>query len=81
LSRDGQFLHVTRTEFALLVTLARADGAIVSREQLSAAVWPGKAVSDNLLEIHIANLRKRIQPDGSPRLLHTLRNRGYRLGD
>jgi DNA-binding response OmpR family regulator len=80
-SRGGQFLHVTRTELALLVTLARADGAIVSREQLCAAVWPGREVTDNLLEIHIANLRKRIQSNGAPRLLHTLRSRGYRLAE
>jgi DNA-binding response OmpR family regulator len=80
-SRAGQFLHLTRTELGLLVTLARADGAVVSREQLCAAVWPGREVSGNLLEIHIANLRKRIQPNGSHRLLHTLRNRGYLLAE
>lgn len=79
--RDGTEVHVTRTEFRLLVELASAGGRIVTREQLLQRVWGYDYFGDTrLLDVHIRRLRRKIEanPD-EPTLIVTVRGAGYRV--
>jgi len=80
--RDGQPLHLTHTEFRLLVELASARGDVVTREQLLQRVWGYDYFGDTrLLDVHIRRLRRKIEPDpDDPTLVLTVRGSGYRVG-
>jgi DNA-binding response OmpR family regulator len=80
--RAGERVHLTRTEFRLLLELAGAGGRIVTREQLLQKVWGYDYFGDTrLLDVHIRRLRRKIEanPD-DPALLLTVRGSGYRIG-
>ncbi len=79
--RAGTEIHLTRTEFRLLVELATAGGRIVTREQLLQRVWGYDYFGDTrLLDVHIRRLRRKVEtnPD-DPALVLTVRGAGYRL--
>ncbi|MEV6715908.1 response regulator transcription factor [Lentzea sp. NPDC051208] len=79
--RAGERVHLTRTEFRLLLELAGAGGRIVTREQLLQKVWGYDYFGDTrLLDVHIRRLRRKIEanPD-DPELLLTVRGSGYRI--
>jgi DNA-binding response OmpR family regulator len=79
--RHDTELHLTRTEFRLLVELATAAGRIVTREQLLQRVWGYDYFGDTrLLDVHIRRLRRKVEtnPD-DPALVLTVRGAGYRL--
>ncbi|SEQ91052.1 response regulator transcription factor [Lentzea albida] len=79
--RAGERVHLTRTEFRLLLELAGAAGRIVTREQLLHKVWGYDYFGDTrLLDVHIRRLRRKIEvnPD-DPELLLTVRGSGYRI--
>ncbi|MET8759213.1 response regulator transcription factor [Lentzea sp. NPDC004782] len=79
--RAGERVHLTRTEFRLLLELAGAGGRIVTREQLLQKVWGYDYFGDTrLLDVHIRRLRRKIEanPD-EPALLLTVRGTGYRI--
>ncbi len=78
---DGAELHLTATEFRLLVDLARADGRVLSREDLLERVWGYDYFGDSrLVDVHIRRLRTKIEPDPSnPAYLVTVRGSGYKL--
>lgn len=80
-SRDGQPLSLTRTEFRLLVELACAEGRICSREQLLDRVWGYGYFGDSrIVDVHIRRLRTKVELDpASPRHVVTARGLGYRL--
>jgi two-component system response regulator MtrA len=80
--RDGQPLHLTHTEFRLLVELVCARGDVVTREQLLQRVWGYDYFGDTrLLDVHIRRLRRKIEPDpDDPTLVLTVRGSGYRVG-
>ena len=80
LQRDGAHVPIGRRAFDLLLALLRADGGVVSRDELYDAVWPGQAVEDSNLSVQIAALRKALgtAEDGqSP--IQTMARRGYRF--
>ena len=80
LQRDGAQVPIGRRAFDLLLALLRADGGVVSRDELYDAVWPGQAVEDSNLSVQIAALRKALgtAEDGqSP--IQTMARRGYRF--
>jgi DNA-binding response OmpR family regulator len=79
--RDGRTLPLTRTEFRLLVELARAGGAVRSREDLLDRVWGYGYFGDSrLVDVHIRRLRTKVERDpANPRLVVTVRGQGYRL--
>lgn len=84
-SRDGQEIHLTRTEFGLLRTFVRHRGKLLTHQALLLEVW-GAAYADDTatLRTHIANLRRKIEgpvaADGSGgRLIRTETGVGYRL--
>jgi DNA-binding response OmpR family regulator len=79
LTRGGEAIELTATEFAMIDCLLRHAGEPVGRERLSEAVL-GRPWSplDRSLDTHVANLRRKLGPaaDGSPRI-RTVRGRGY----
>ena len=80
--RAGQSLHLTVRESALLEYLLRNQGHIVSREMLARDVWKesGRVTSfDNVVDVHIARLRKKLDDPFPLKLLHTVRGLGYTL--
>jgi DNA-binding response OmpR family regulator len=69
---------LTATEFDILALLARDPGVVVSRIELLDAVWgPAFVGDDHLVDVHVANLRRKIG-DG---LVETVRGVGYKLVD
>jgi two-component system, OmpR family, response regulator len=76
--REGVDLELTRTEFDLLVALGRNVGTVVSKSRLLAIVWGFDTYDENLVEVHISALRRKLEAAG-PRLVHTVRGVGYVL--
>ena len=81
-TRAGESVALTRTEFRLLVELVLADGRILSREDLLDRVWGYDYFGDSrIVDVHVRRLRTKIEPDpSSPRRVVTARGLGYRLG-
>jgi len=77
---DGRPVELTRTEFDILAAIAREPGTVVDRPTLLASVWGPGYSDDHLVDVHIANLRRKLgdQPD-RPRFVETVRGVGYRL--
>jgi two-component system copper resistance phosphate regulon response regulator CusR len=81
LTRDGETISLTRREFALLEQMMRRANKVVTREQLIEAGWGLSAdVLQNSLEFHIHSLRSKIDVNGQPSLIRTVRAMGYRFG-
>ncbi|HZC07323.1 MAG TPA: response regulator transcription factor [Ktedonobacterales bacterium] len=79
-TRDGVEAPLTAREFALLVTLARHPGRVFTRAQLLEQVWGDEYYDDHVVDVHIGNLRKKLEDDAAqPRYLVTVRGVGYRL--
>ena len=70
---DGPIALSTRA-FELLCVLLQGEGAVVAKDALFAAVWPGVVVEENTLQVHISALRKALPPD----MIATVHGRGYR---
>lgn len=76
-TRADRTLALNKKEFAILETLLRADGAVVSAEELLDAVWDEHADPlSNVVSVTIARLRRKL---GEPPLITTVIGRGYRL--
>ena len=68
-------------EFRLLEYLMRHAGQVVTRTMLLEGVWDYHFdPQTNVIDVHISRLRAKIDPPGSPPLIHTVRGAGYRLG-
>jgi len=79
--RAGKPLGLTAREQALLVFFLRHPGEVLSRTRLYEQVWDERYDGlSNTLEVHVMELRKKLEAHG-PRLIHTVRGRGYLLGD
>jgi DNA-binding response OmpR family regulator len=81
LRRSGQPQELTPLEFKLLSALIRHRGHVLTRDQLLDEVWGrGIVVTDRVIDTHITNLRKKIEPEPSqPRYLVSVRGIGYRF--
>ena len=77
----GGEVSLTAIEFDLLTALASRPGLVFTREQLLARVWGEDYFgSDHLVDVHIANLRKKIEAEpANPRYVQTVRGVGYRF--
>ncbi len=76
----GREVELTQREFELLEYLMRNERIVVSRQRLLDEVWGYDPFSvTNTIEVFISNLRKKLEADGEPRLLHTIRGAGYVL--
>jgi two-component system, OmpR family, KDP operon response regulator KdpE len=79
-SRDGEEIHLTPTEFKLLATLARNHGRLMTHRALLTEVWgPAWAQDTATLRTHVANLRRKIEPPDGARLIRTDPGVGYRI--
>ena len=77
---DGAAVGLTRTEFDILAALAREPGVVVDRPTLLASVWGPGYADDHLVDVHVANLRRKLGDDPEhPRFVETVRGVGYRL--
>jgi DNA-binding response OmpR family regulator len=79
--RDGEQVHLTKTEFRLLCELAANPNKVLSREQLLDRVWGYGYFGDGrLVDVHVRRLRAKIEPDAAdPRYVVTVRGLGYKL--
>ena len=78
--RGDLSLQLTVTEFNLLHLLMRHPRQVLERRQILSAVWGYDfGGDDNVLEIYIGYLRKKLEADGRSRLIHTVRGIGYAL--
>ena len=79
--RGGHSLDLTAKEYALLVFFLRHPGQVLSRTRIYEHVWDERYDGlSNTLEVHVFELRRKLEAHGG-RLIHTLRGRGYVLGD
>ncbi len=82
--RGGQPILLTPKEFELLAYLARHRGQIVSRQMLARDVWRESRRAtplDNVIDVHVAHLRKKIDEGQVMKLLHTVRGVGFMLDE
>jgi len=79
--RAGAAVDMTPLEFKLLATFVRRRGRVLTRERLLDEVWrPDSSPTDRVINNHIMNLRRKIEPDaGNPRYLISVRGMGYRF--
>lgn len=79
-ARGGEAIELTAREFDLLEYLLRHEGELVSREMLTREVWnePSRGTPlDNVIDVHIARVRKKIDTEGRVKLIHTVRGVGF----
>lgn len=80
LLHDGESIEVGGRALDVLRVLALAEGAVVSKDELMARLWPGRTVAENNLHVHISALRKVLDQHGSGEsCVITVPGRGYRL--
>ena len=78
--RGEREIELTPTEFRILDALARHPGRVVTRAALAAGLWDqSQDVDDNLLDSHVANLRRKLETGGGRRLVQTVRGIGFVL--
>jgi heavy metal sensor kinase len=78
-TRAGELIDLTAREFELLEYLLRHQGHVVSREMLAREVWkePRRATPiDNVIDVQITRLRRKVDAEGYQRLIHTVRGVG-----
>lgn len=80
--RAGQEIVLTPREFDLLVCLMRYEGQVVTRSMLAQTVWrePNRATPlDNVIDVHLAHLRKKLDDGRRSKLIQTVRGVGFML--
>ena len=80
--RAGKPVDLTVREFELLEFLMRYQGQVVSRETLARDVWKETARTtplDNVIDVHIARLRRKVDLDHTVKVIHTVRGVGFTL--
>jgi DNA-binding response OmpR family regulator len=78
--RGERRVDLTQREFELLEYMMRNERIVISRQRLLDEVWGYDPFSlTNTIEVFISNLRKKLEANGEPRLLHTIRGAGYVL--
>jgi two-component system copper resistance phosphate regulon response regulator CusR len=83
-SREGHRIDLTAREFELLEYLARNHGRVVSRQMLARDVWQetDRATPlDNVIDVHVARLRRKMDDPFKDKLLHTVRGVGFILSE
>jgi two-component system copper resistance phosphate regulon response regulator CusR len=79
ITRDGSAIDLTTREFELLEYLVRHQGQPVSRDMLARDVWreAHRTTLDNVIDVFIARLRKKVDADFPTKLIHTVRGVGF----
>lgn len=79
-TRGGQPITLTQREFALLEYLMRNTGRVCTRTSITEKVWDYSFDSGtNVIDVYVTYLRKKIDADRAPKLIHTVRGVGYTL--
>ncbi len=79
--KGGREILLTIHEFNVLLTLARHPGRVFTRAQLLEQVWGDEYYDDHVVDVHIGNLRKKLEDDPAhPGYVETIRGVGYRFG-
>ena len=79
-TRAGRALGLTAREFTLLAFLLRHQGQVVSRDMIAREVWsePARGTPlDNVIDVHIMRLRRKVDRESEARLIHTVRGVGF----
>jgi DNA-binding response OmpR family regulator len=79
LTHHGETAQLSGIQAMLMATLIDRFGAVVSRQALISAAWPGGDATANNLDVSVARLRRQVFPLGLE--VRTVRSRGYLLGD
>ncbi len=80
--RGQRDIALTRREYALLEYLAMRTGEVVPRGDIWEHVYEfNSTASSNVVDVYVGYLRKKIETTGEAPLIHTIRGRGYRLGE
>jgi DNA-binding response OmpR family regulator len=80
--RAGKLVELTSREYALLEYLAQRAGQVVSRTDIWEHIYDFAAeLNSNVIDVYIRSLRKKLEQDGLPPLIHTRRGMGYMLGE
>jgi two-component system response regulator MprA len=78
--RGQRELQLTRTEFRLLELFMRNPRVVLTRSRIFEEVWGYDfGASSNALEVYVSYLRRKLEAEGEPRLIHTVRGVGYTL--
>jgi DNA-binding response OmpR family regulator len=78
--RDDDHLELTAKEFAILEYFMRRPNAVVTRTMLGESVWDYEFDGlSNIIDVYVRRLRKKIDREGRPSLIQTVRGAGYRL--
>ena len=83
-TRENKPIELTVREFELLEFLLRNKGKVVSREMLARDVWKETSRAtplDNVIDVHIARLRRKVDDDFQPKLVRTVRGVGFMLSE
>jgi DNA-binding response OmpR family regulator len=80
-TRGGAEIPLTTREAAYLEYFMRNAGLVVTRHMLETALWDGASqATSNVIDVYVRRLRAKLESEGRPRLLHTVRGAGYRFG-
>jgi DNA-binding response OmpR family regulator len=80
--RGDRLLNLSAREYRLLQVLMSNPGRIMTRSRLYESVWETEFDgSSNVLDVYVNYLRNKLEMDGEPRVIHTVRGRGYLFGD
>jgi DNA-binding response OmpR family regulator len=78
--RAGQPVHLTSKEYALLELFAHNLNRVLTRAQIAEHIWDFSFVAmSNVVDVYVGYLRRKLQDDREPRLIHTVRGVGYQL--
>jgi DNA-binding response OmpR family regulator len=82
-TKEGQPIHLTKTEFKLLLTMALRPNQVFTREVLLQQVWEYDYFGDSrLVDVHIRRLRGKIEDDPKePKIVQTVRGLGYKIAE
>jgi DNA-binding response OmpR family regulator len=81
-TRGGLPIALTPKEYAIFEVLMRHAGRVVNRARLAESIWEADLIAlDNLIDAHISNLRRKVDAEPHRTLIHTVRGRGFRLGE
>jgi two-component system copper resistance phosphate regulon response regulator CusR len=78
-ARAGRKLDLTAREYSLLEALAQRQGQILSRERILHGIWVDEFSTSNTVDVHVKNLRKKVDEGHELKLIHTVFGTGYVL--
>jgi DNA-binding response OmpR family regulator len=80
--RAGRSIDLTAKEYLLLEYLLRHPNQVVSRPMIADHLWSYDTYSEsNAVDVYIYNLRRKLDDDHTPKLIHTIRGAGYKLAE